>query len=82
MFTTLKDRIKTFFSSLFKLEEDWKQAWKWVEVQFAFLAGILTSYAVMYPNDFANVVKLFPEAVRPFVGLAITVLVVYLRVKK
>jgi len=57
-----------------KLIENWTaQIWRLYSIRLAMLAGLVTAYFAQYPDQWAAFVALFPEPVRPLVGLLLFV---------
>lgn len=62
--------------------DDWRDAWKWLSVQAAVLAGIIVTLSTQYPEEFAKVLEMIPEDLRPFISLIVfSFLPIYLRLR-
>lgn len=56
-----------------RIVEDWRDAWKWLSVQFAALASVLTGAALSNLDILAAVLSMAPPEVRGFVPIGVSV---------
>ena len=58
---------------MMKLIDNARDWHKFASVRLGMLAGLIAAYFAQYPDQWAAFVAMFPEPVRPMVGLALFV---------
>lgn len=63
--------------------DDWRNAPKWLSVQFALIFGVILTYVTAYPEEVSKIVESLPDEYRIPLGFVITTVIpIYLRLKQ
>lgn len=74
----IKTRLRLAAVAAFVWVRHW---WQFASIRLAVLAGVITGLQATYPEQYAQLMAMLPEAVRPLVGLLVTVAAIYSRTK-
>ena len=77
---TIKQKLVQKADSSFV--DDWRNAHKWLSVQFSLVIGVVIAYATANPEQVLNFVGSLPEQYRVPLGFVLTTIIpIYLRLK-
>lgn len=74
----IKTRLRLAAVAAFVWARHW---WQFASIKLAVLAGLITSLQATWPDQYAQLMALLPESVRPLIGVLVAFTAIYSRTK-